>query len=109
MSTDTGRARLPGKLQAIATTDTGYFVANALPNLSSLDYDNVAISIDGDGLTFKEAINVFVTLADHPIATTFGPIAGTLVLAVNGIQPLFRWLRNEGTGVGIGKPRFRHP
>ncbi|GLA77790.1 hypothetical protein AtubIFM55763_009981 [Aspergillus tubingensis] len=91
---------LAGKpLQLVATSDIGYFGAEAFLNPDK--YKGRAISLAGDELTFEEDWTA--------TAETFRPICSLFMAMMKDMGYMFQWFRNEGYRADIPRLREIHP
>jgi hypothetical protein len=95
------------KLQLIATSDIGYFGAQAL--LRPKEFSGRAISLAGDELTFDEANAIIREEIGKDLPATFGFIGSGLLWAVKDVGTMFKFFEEVGCGADIGSLRKEHP
>lgn len=94
-------------LQLVATSDIGFFAAEALTYPER--YRGRAISLAGDELTFQRMAEVFRAKIGSAVPTTFElPVRGFLAM-VPEFGAMFRWFREEGYGAKIEALREVNP
>ncbi|KAL2802585.1 hypothetical protein BJX63DRAFT_440793 [Aspergillus granulosus] len=99
---------LQGKpLQMVATSDIGYFAADAF--LHPEQYTGKAISLAGDELTYDGMRLVFEQKTGRVLPTTFRPVCAFFMAMMKDMGYMFRWFHDEGYGVDIPSLRARHP
>ncbi|GLA99141.1 hypothetical protein AtubIFM61612_010763 [Aspergillus tubingensis] len=99
---------LAGKpLQLVATSDIGYFGAEAFLNPEK--YKGRAISLAGDELTFEGMGLIFEQKTGQPLPMTFRPICSLFMAMMKDMGYMFQWFRNEGYRADIPKLREIHP
>jgi uncharacterized protein YbjT (DUF2867 family) len=87
------------KLQLVSTKDVGYFSALAFKD--SEQWQNRAISVAGDELSFQDASKIFHETMGYDMPVTFA-VVGTLIKTVSrDIGALFTWLGREGFNADI--------
>ncbi|KAI1387924.1 NAD(P)-binding protein [Hypoxylon trugodes] len=87
------------KLQLIATSDIGFFAAQAF--LHPEEYKNKKISLAGDELTYDEFASIFKQKTGENIPTTYTFIATIINWMVKELGYMFRWFREVGYGADI--------
>ncbi|GAQ47423.1 nmrA-like family protein [Aspergillus tubingensis] len=99
---------LAGKpLQLVATSDIGYFGAEAFLNPDK--YKGRAISLAGDELTFEGMGLIFEQKTGQPLPMTFRPICSLFMAMMKDMGYMFQWFRNEGYRADIPRLREIHP
>ncbi|GKZ81756.1 hypothetical protein AnigIFM56816_006278 [Aspergillus niger] len=99
---------LAGKpLQLVATSDIGYFGAEALLNPEK--YKGRALSLAGDELTFEGMGLIFEQKTGRPLPMTFRPVCSLFMAMMKDMGYMFQWFRNEGYKADIPKLREIHP
>lgn len=102
------RMSLKGKaLQLVATSDIGYFGADAL--LNPEQYKGKGISLAGDELTFDQMARIFSQKTGKSVPTTFSLIGSILLGAMKDMGYMFKWFHDEGYGADIQKLREINP
>ncbi|OCK82065.1 NmrA-like family protein [Lepidopterella palustris CBS 459.81] len=104
----TWKASLGDKpLQCIATSDIGWFSAQAFmkPEL----YNRKSISLAGCDLTFAQANEIFKEKVGKDLPTTFGFVSSALLWAVKEVGVMFKWFKEEGYGADIADLKKMHP
>lgn len=95
------------KLQLIATSDIGFFAAEAL--LHPEPWKGVGLSIAGDELTFAEFKTVFETTTGKKLPMTFGFLAAFVNFMVKDLGLMFRWFGDVGYGADVAASRKVNP
>ena len=90
------------KLQVIATTDIGPFGAAAFLEPEDPTYNNKAISLAGDELTFEDANEIFKEKTGMEIPTTYEFLTRIALWALGEIGTMFRWFATDGFGADVG-------
>lgn len=99
---------LKGKsLQLVATSDIGYFGADAFLNPDQ--YQGKAISLAGDELTFDQMEQAFSRRIGEALPTTFRPICSFFMAAMKDMGYMFKWFNDEGYGADIQRLREINP
>lgn len=86
-------------LQLVATSDIGFFAADAFAFPER--YRGRAISLAGDELTFQRMAEVFRARVGREVPTTFELPVRALLAMMPELGTMFWWFRDEGYGVGI--------
>jgi uncharacterized protein YbjT (DUF2867 family) len=97
------------KLQVVATSDIGFFAAEAFAKSETQEYRNKTMSLAGDELTFDEFKKVFETTTGQTLPTTFGFVSMFVNWMVKELGIMYRWFSEEGFGVDIASLRQVHP
>ena len=87
------------KLQLIATSDIGYFGAQAL--LHPEQYKNQAISLAGDDLTYGEIKSAFEKTMGYPLPSSSAEEGKQFLQMSDDMNHMFQWFDEEGYGVDI--------
>ncbi|KAI0138933.1 NAD(P)-binding protein [Hypoxylon sp. NC0597] len=95
------------KLQLIATSDIGFFAAEAF--MKPEEYKNKKISLAGDELTFDEFAAIFKEKTGEDLPTTYHFIASIINWMVKELGYMFRWFRNVGYAADIPSLKKIHP
>ncbi|KAI9647519.1 hypothetical protein NHQ30_003904 [Ciborinia camelliae] len=95
------------KLQLVSCADIGYFGAQAL--LKPKEYNELAISLAGDELTFAEANEIFHSRLGKDIPRTYGFVGSALLWAIGDVGLMFTWFEQRGYGADINSLRKEHP
>jgi len=95
------------KLQIVSTKDIGYFVAQAF-NGNEM-FQNKAISIAGDELTFEEANSIFEKEIGYPMPITYDFIGTAIQWIMTDIGKMFQWFGDVGYAVDIPQTRQLNP
>ncbi|KAL7622411.1 hypothetical protein AAE478_007916 [Parahypoxylon ruwenzoriense] len=95
------------KLQLIATSDIGFFAAEAF--MKPEEYKNKKISLAGDELTYKEFAAIFKEKTGNELPTTYNFIATIINWMVKELGYMFRWFRNVGYAADIPALRKINP
>ncbi|KAF3125871.1 hypothetical protein TWF594_001275 [Orbilia oligospora] len=95
------------KLQLIATTDIGFFAAEAF--LKPDEYKGQKISLAGDELTYDEFKSIFEQKTGEKLPTTFKLIGSALNYMVKDFGYMFKWFNDVGYGADIASLRKINP
>ncbi|THW59208.1 NAD(P)-binding protein [Aureobasidium pullulans] len=95
------------KLQLISTKDIGFFAAQAFRNPDR--FNNRAVSLAGDELTFAEASKVWQDTVGYGAPATYSFMGGGLMWAVKELGTMFRWFETDGYQVDIPALKKEHP
>lgn len=102
------RNTLQGKpLQWVATSDIGFFGAEAFHNPAA--WDKKAVGLAGDELTFTDLSKKFEVATGSPAGTTFGVFGTALKYGVKELGTMINWFRDEGYRADIAALRKVHP
>lgn len=102
------RDALQGRsLQFVATSDIGYFAAEAL--LKPDEYRHRAIGLAGDDLTYAQADEVFQRKTGAPMPVTYGFVGSGLLWGVKELGIMFKFFRTDGYGINIEAVRKMNP
>jgi len=102
------REGLGGKsLQMVATSDIGYFAAQAL--LKPDEYRHKAIGLAGDELTYSQVSDIFAKRTGSPVPVTYGFVASGLLWGIKDLGMMFNFFRTEGYGVDIKAVKKMNP
>jgi nucleoside-diphosphate-sugar epimerase len=96
-------------LQLISIEDIGVFGAEAFLKSDSKDYQNKAISLAGDELTFAEACKICKEKTGHVLPSTFGFVAWMVLMVLRDIMVMFRWFGEEQLDADIAECRRLYP
>jgi uncharacterized protein YbjT (DUF2867 family) len=97
------------KLQLIATSDIGFFAAEAFSKPTSAEFNNTCLSIAGDEMTFDEFKSTFEQTTGEKLPTTYTVIAAPINWMVKELGYMFKWFRNVGFGANIEECRRLNP
>ncbi|CAN9344061.1 unnamed protein product [Alternaria alternata] len=95
------------KLQLIATSDIGFFAAEAF--MKPKEYLNERISIAGDELTYDEFKTIFEEKTGQNLPTTYRLISAAINGMVKELGYMFQWFRDVGYGADIPSLKERNP
>ncbi|KAI1410481.1 NAD(P)-binding protein [Hypoxylon sp. FL1857] len=95
------------KLQLIATSDIGFFAAEAF--MKPEEYKGKKISLAGDELTYDEFATIFKEKTGNDLPTTYHFIASFINWMVKELGYMFRWFREVGYGADIASLRKINP
>ncbi|KAL1845972.1 hypothetical protein Plec18167_009074 [Paecilomyces lecythidis] len=99
---------LKGKpLQLVATSDIGYFGADAFLNPDK--YKGRGVSLAGDELTYDEMAKIFQEKTGQPVPTTFGPLCSLFLASMKDMGYMFKWFHDEGYKADIPQLRKTYP
>ncbi len=94
-------------LQLIATSDIGFFAAEAF--LKPDEYKGQKISLAGDELTYTQFKTIYAKKTGQPLPTTFRFIAGAIMMMVKDMRYMFKWFGDVGYGADIPTLRQVNP
>jgi len=94
-------------LQLIASSDIGWFGAQAFINPSQ--YANKSLSLAGDSLSFAEASDVFESKVGYPLPKTFSFFGSALMWAIADVGKMFNWFYTDGYGADVKELKKTHP
>ncbi|KAK6499787.1 hypothetical protein TWF481_010145 [Arthrobotrys musiformis] len=95
------------KLQLIATTDIGFFAAEAF--IKPDEYKGQKISLAGDELTYEEFKKIFEQKTGEKLPTTFSIIGYAINAMVKEMGYMFKWFNDAGYGADIPALRKINP
>ncbi|KAF9888630.1 hypothetical protein FE257_008562 [Aspergillus nanangensis] len=99
---------LKGKpLQAIATSDIGYFAASAF--LHEDRFRNQCISLAGEELTFETLAKKFKSKTGKSVPTTYRVFIYIIMWMSKEFSTMFQWFHDRGYGADIEQLRKLHP
>ncbi|OJJ95116.1 hypothetical protein ASPACDRAFT_1883731 [Aspergillus aculeatus ATCC 16872] len=99
---------LKGKpLQLIATSDIGFFAAQAF--LHPEESQGKAFSLAGDELTYDQMATIFKQKTGKDVPTTFRIPVKLMMMAVKELGVMFKWFHDEGYGAEINALRKLNP
>ena len=96
-------------LALVATSDIGFFGAQAFLQPESPDYRNQAISLAGDEVTFVQLNQIFQDRLGYNVPTTFEFLARFILWIASEFKVMFKWFDEEGYVVDIPKLRRMNP
>jgi len=94
-------------LQWVATSDIGFFVAEAFEHRE--EWNKRAVGLAGDELTFEQLSKKFVDVTGSPVGTTFGLLGKALKHGVKEVGTMVNWFRDEGYKANITELKKVHP
>ncbi len=97
------------KLAFVATSDIGFFAAQAFLQPDSPEYKRKAISLAGDELTMKELQQVFREKQGYELPTTYEFVGRLMKWMLTEINVMFRWFDEEGYKVDIPNLKSMNP
>lgn len=97
------------KLQVVATSDIGFFAAEAFTKSDSEAYRNKAVSLAGDDLTFDEFKAIFEKETGKTLPTTFKLVSMFVNWMVKELGTMYKWFAEEGYGADIKALKKVHP
>jgi len=99
---------LKGKpLQLVATSDIGYFAADAF--LKPEVYKGKAVSLAGDELTYAQAKQVFEANTGQSVPRTFRFLCSMFMASMKDMGYMFKWFHDEGYKANISELKKVHP
>lgn len=94
-------------LQLIATSDIGFFAAEAF--LKPDEYKGQKISLAGDELTYTQFKTTYAKKTGQPLPTTFRFIASAIMMMVKDMRYMFKWFGDVGYGADVSTLRQVNP
>lgn len=94
-------------LQLIATSDIGYFGAEAF--LKPEEWRNRSISLAGDELTLAQFRAIFKEKTGQDVPTTFRFLGMLILWLSKDFSLMFNWFQTDGYGVDIAELRKIRP
>ena len=94
-------------LQLIATSDIGFFAAEAF--IKPDEYKGQKISLAGDELTYAQFKTIFAEKTGQNLPTTFGFVAAGIHMMVKDLGLMFKWFGQVGYGADVPAVRRRYP
>lgn len=94
-------------LQWVATSDIGYFAAEAFHDPAS--WNGRAFALAGDELTFAELNSVFEKVTGRSAGTTFCLLGTALKRGVSELGAMVDWFKSDGYRADISEARKIHP
>ncbi|KAI9934371.1 hypothetical protein ASPWEDRAFT_151912 [Aspergillus wentii DTO 134E9] len=99
---------LKGKpLQLVATSDIGFFAADAF--LHPEENKGKAISLAGDEITLEQMARVYKAKTGKNLPTTFRLPVWLMMAGVKELGVMFKWFHDEGYDANIEELRRRNP
>lgn len=95
------------KLQFIATSDIGYFAAQAF--IKPDEYKNRQLSLAGDELTYDQFKAEFEKTTGQTLPTTYWFVTRMIHWMSKELGYMFRWFRNVGFGADIPALKKMNP
>ncbi|KAG9204998.1 hypothetical protein G6514_009457 [Epicoccum nigrum] len=95
------------KLQLVATSDIGFFAAEAF--VKPDQYKGQKIALAGDELTLDQFRAIFREKTGQAVPTTFSFVATGINWMVKDLGLMFKWFGAEGFGADIPAVRARYP
>lgn len=93
-------------LQWVATSDIGYFAAQAFAKPE--EWNHKATGLAGDELTVPQIIKAFANTT-YPLGTTYSVLGSALTWAVAEMGHMIGWFASDGYRADIPKLRKIHP
>ncbi|KAF9691024.1 hypothetical protein EKO04_011266 [Ascochyta lentis] len=94
-------------LQLIATSDIGFFAAEAFTKPE--EYKGQKLSLAGDELTYTQFKTIFAEKTGQSLPTTFRFLAAAINMMVKDLGLMFKWFKDVGYGADISKVRRMNP
>jgi uncharacterized protein YbjT (DUF2867 family) len=94
-------------LQLVATSDIGYFAAQAF--VKPDEWKGTKLSLAGDELTYAQFKSIFEEKTGQILPTTFRIISAAIHMMVKDLGLMFKWFRAVGYGADIKKAREINP
>jgi len=94
-------------LQLVATSDIGWFAAQAFINPS--EYAGQSISLAGDDLTYADVSKAFKNKVGTDLPTTFSFLGSAMMWGIADLGTMFRWFHTDGYGSDIQALKKTHP
>jgi nucleoside-diphosphate-sugar epimerase len=101
------RAHGSKPLVLISTHDIGIFVAKAFSSPSS--YNNIALSIGSQALTYDQGSKIFKEAVGSEMQTAPAFVTGLLKFLISDLKKMHNWLTEYGSVVDFEDMRRRHP
>lgn len=93
--------------QWIASKDIGFFAALAFSQPAV--WDQRAIGLAGDSITFSQLERALKSLPGSPVATTYSVFGNALMWMVHEVNIMVNWFATDGYKADIGALRSIHP
>jgi uncharacterized protein YbjT (DUF2867 family) len=97
------------KLQMIATSDVGWFAAQAFLKADLEEYRNKSMGLAGDELDFAEMQSIFEKKTGEPLPVTYPFVAKFIQFLSHDFGSMFKWFGKEGFGVDVASVRRKNP
>lgn len=94
-------------LQLIATSDIGFFAAEAF--IKPEEFKGRKISLAGDELTYEQFKSIFHEKTGQTLPTTFSFVASGIHLLVKDLGLMFKWFGAVGYAADIRATRTQNP
>jgi uncharacterized protein YbjT (DUF2867 family) len=94
-------------LQLVATSDIGYFAAQAFAKPD--EWKGTKLSLAGDELTYTQFKSIFEEKTGQILPTTFRFISAAIHMMVKDLGLMFKWFGTVGYGADIKKAREINP
>jgi len=94
-------------LQLVSIKDIGHFAAQAF--LHPKEFAGRSISLAGDGISLREANEVFKAQAGSFMPETFHFVARLILWFVPEFGNMWRWFDTEGFGADVTALKKEHP
>jgi multimeric flavodoxin WrbA len=101
------RAHGSKSLVLISTHDIRIFAAKAISSPSS--YNNIALSIGSQALTYGQGAKIFKEAVGSEIQTAPAFVMGLLKWPISDLKKMHNWLTEHGSVVDLEDMRRRHP
>ncbi|KAJ5753990.1 uncharacterized protein N7511_008143 [Penicillium nucicola] len=99
---------LKGKpLQTIAASDIGFFGAEAF--MRPEKYQNQALSLAGDELTYDQFAEIFQRKTGQPIPSTYRLLCSVFMASMKDMGYMFKWFHDGGYKANIPELKKIHP
>ncbi|KIY03394.1 uncharacterized protein Z520_00085 [Fonsecaea multimorphosa CBS 102226] len=95
------------KLQLIATSDIGFFAAEAF--LKPEQYKSTKLSLAGDELTYDQFKKIFEQKTRTPLPTTYFFVAALINWMVKDLGYMYTWFHDVGYGADISSLKQLNP
>lgn len=94
-------------MQWVATSDIGFFVAQAFAKPE--EWNHKAVGLAGDELTVPGINKAFENKTGYPLGTTFSFLGSALMWGVAELGHMINWFGTDGYKADISKLRQLHP
>lgn len=94
-------------LQWIATSDIGYFAAEAFHDPAT--WNKRAFGLAGDELTYAQLSHTFEKVTGSPAGTTLGVLGKALKHGVSEVGVMIDWFKNDGYKANTSECKKIHP
>jgi hypothetical protein len=97
------------KMQMVATSDVGWFGAQAFLHAGAEEYKNKSVSLAGDEVSFGEMKTVFEEKTGETLPTTYSFLAGLIQWVSKDFGYMMKWMNDDGFGADLRDVKRRKP